>query len=134
MDAEHIAEIYLRHFAAKQRDDEWAVTEVDNEVRRDPIGGWHVTRELVRKAESDEALAYVAAGPLEVEKRDIHDKCVSRRDGDLLFHPTVEYQFRATSNRSRSWPARPRHSCASIAVGIHRSLNFEFGSPLASKQ
>jgi hypothetical protein len=65
MDAEDIAEIYLRHFAAKHQDDEWAVTEVDDLVRRDPIGGWDVTRELVRKAESDEALAYVAAGPLE---------------------------------------------------------------------
>jgi hypothetical protein len=65
MDTEDLVATYLTYFAAKREDDRWAVTEVDDLVRRDPLRGWEITRELVRKAESDEALPYVAAGPLE---------------------------------------------------------------------
>src|SRR6516225_3049095 len=62
---EDIAAAYLGHFATKRKDDAWAVTEVDDLIRRDAVRGWEVTRALVQKAESDEALAYIAAGPLE---------------------------------------------------------------------
>ncbi len=34
-------------------------------IGRDPLAGWRVTCLLIKKAPSDESLAYVAAGPLE---------------------------------------------------------------------
>jgi hypothetical protein len=49
----------------KQQEDSWAVREVNTLVRDDPAEAWEVTRILVETAPSDEALAYVAAGPLE---------------------------------------------------------------------
>jgi len=62
---EEIAATYLRYYGLKQQEDRWAVAEVDALVRDDPTEAWEVTRVLVNTAPSDEALAYVAAGPLE---------------------------------------------------------------------
>jgi hypothetical protein len=62
---EEIAATYLRYYVLKKQEDRWAVREVDTLVRDDPTEAWEVTRILVNAAPSDEALAYVAAGPLE---------------------------------------------------------------------
>ena len=34
-------------------------------VKRDPEGAWDILLELIRRADGDRALAYIAAGPLE---------------------------------------------------------------------
>ncbi|HEX4784511.1 MAG TPA: hypothetical protein VH350_09235 [Candidatus Sulfotelmatobacter sp.] len=65
MGREEIAATYLRCYVLKQQEDRSAVREVDTLVRDDPAEAWEVTRILVNTAPSDEALAYVAAGPLE---------------------------------------------------------------------
>ena len=65
MDSEKIATTYLRYFEAKRETDIWARDEVDTLVLRDPERGWEITRTLVNKALTEEALAYIAAGPLE---------------------------------------------------------------------
>lgn len=65
MNAEELATAYLQYFETKQEDDRWAWSDVDQLVRRKPDQGWEVIRLLVNKAPSDEALAFVAAGPLE---------------------------------------------------------------------
>ena len=65
MEREGIAKAYLRYFEGKLESDRWSVEEVDAAVARDPDEGWELTRVLVGMAGSDEALAYVAAGPLE---------------------------------------------------------------------
>lgn len=65
MDANELASAYLRYFGSKRKEDWWAWNDVDDLVRRDAERGWEVTRVLVNKSSSDEALAYVAAGPLE---------------------------------------------------------------------
>lgn len=65
MNAEELATAYLQYFETKQEDDRWAWSDVDELVRRKPDQGWEVVRLLVNKAASDEALAFVAAGPLE---------------------------------------------------------------------
>jgi hypothetical protein len=62
---EQVVDSYLRHYALKEDQDLWAFDEVDQVVRRDPAAGLRLTCLLVNKASSDEALAYVAAGPLE---------------------------------------------------------------------
>jgi hypothetical protein len=65
MGREEIAVTYLRYYVLKQQEDRSALQEVDTLVRDDPTEAWEVTRILVNTAPSDEALAYVAAGPLE---------------------------------------------------------------------
>ena len=65
MDANELASAYLRYFESKRKEDWWAWNDVDDLVRRDAERGWEITRVLVNKSSSDEALAYVAAGPLE---------------------------------------------------------------------
>jgi len=65
VDSEQIATKYLRYFETKQETDFWAIDEVDTLVLRDPERGWEITRTLVNRALTEEALAYVAAGPLE---------------------------------------------------------------------
>jgi hypothetical protein len=65
MSREELAAAYLRHYIFKQQEDGWAVREVDTLVQDSPTEAWEVTRILVNTAPSDEALAYVAAGPLE---------------------------------------------------------------------
>jgi hypothetical protein len=62
---EEIVDTYLRHYALGEKQDFWAFDEVNQIVRRDPATGWSLTCLLIKKAPSDEALAYVAAGPLE---------------------------------------------------------------------
>ncbi|HEY0702487.1 MAG TPA: hypothetical protein VGD60_06950 [Candidatus Acidoferrales bacterium] len=65
MDAEELAIAYLHYFETKRKEDRWAWAEVDDLVRRDPQNGWEVTRILVNRSTSEEALGFVAAGPLE---------------------------------------------------------------------
>jgi hypothetical protein len=60
-----LADTYLRHRALGREEDFWAWQEVDRIVRADLARGWEITLLLLKKTESDEALAYVAAGPLE---------------------------------------------------------------------
>jgi hypothetical protein len=72
---EHVVDTDLRHYALKQDQDFWAFDEVNQLVRRNPVAGWCVTRLLINKAPSDEALAYIAAGPLE-DLLAFHDSAV----------------------------------------------------------
>ena len=67
LDLDEIAEAYLRHHAQQNDADFWAWQEVDRIVRanRELDRAWQITLLLLRKAETDEALSYVAAGPLE---------------------------------------------------------------------
>jgi hypothetical protein len=65
VNSDTIAAAYLRYFEAKQPKDEWAVAAVDTLVRQDPHGAWKVVGTMINTAGSEEALAYVAAGPLE---------------------------------------------------------------------
>ena len=81
MGREEIAATYLRHHLLKQQEDSWAVREVDTLVRDDPTEAWEVTRVLVNTAPSNEALAYVAAGPLEE---------LLHRHGSVLIDPIEE--------------------------------------------
>jgi hypothetical protein len=62
---EQVVDSYLRHYALKEEQDFWAFDQVNHIVRRDPAAGWRLTFLLVNKSPSDEALAYIAAGPLE---------------------------------------------------------------------
>jgi hypothetical protein len=58
---------YLRHHAQRNDADFWAWQEVDRIVRenRELDRAWEITLLLLRKADTDEALGYIAAGPLE---------------------------------------------------------------------
>jgi hypothetical protein len=62
---DELAHVYLRHYQLKRQEDFWAVEEGDHLVDHDADLGWALTKILIDKAVSDEALAYVAAGPLE---------------------------------------------------------------------
>jgi hypothetical protein len=61
-----LAETYLRQYETKSDDDFWAYERVDDLVKKEPQAGWRITLKLVELAPSGAALAYVAAGPLEV--------------------------------------------------------------------
>ncbi|MGH9545807.1 MAG: DUF6869 domain-containing protein [Terriglobales bacterium] len=66
MTTEHqLVATYLRYFETKQDEDFWAWEQVDALVRNDPDQAWEMVRNLIEHTTSDEALAYVAAGPLE---------------------------------------------------------------------
>ena len=65
MNQEKVADAYLSYYKTKQIEDWWAVEEINNLVAHDADKGWRITSLLINKALSDEALAYVAAGPLE---------------------------------------------------------------------
>src|ERR1700740_3280425 len=65
MDTEELIKAYLLYFETRQEADRWAWNEVDDLVRYDPDKGWKVTYLLINKANSDEALGFIAARPLE---------------------------------------------------------------------
>lgn len=65
LDVDELGAAYLRYFETRRKEDQWAWDYVDELVRRDGDGGWSMTRALINKCDSDEALAFVAAGPLE---------------------------------------------------------------------
>jgi hypothetical protein len=60
-----LADVYLRHHSERREEDFWAFEEVQRIVQTDFSLAWVITRLLVEKANSDVALNYVAAGPLE---------------------------------------------------------------------
>jgi hypothetical protein len=66
VDLKTLADTYLRQYETKGDEEFWAWQEVDRIVRSGDLDlAWEITLLLLRKAETDEALGYVAAGPLE---------------------------------------------------------------------
>ena len=64
-DLNTLADAYLRQHATKSDDGFWAWEEVNRRVRSNDLDtAWEITLLLLQKA-SDDALGYVAAGPLE---------------------------------------------------------------------
>jgi hypothetical protein len=79
---------YLCHYTLKREEDWWAVEELYSLIRVNIVEAWEITRILVNTASSDEALAYVAAGPLEdllksqsIRKRQLEGSSVAVRRG-----------------------------------------------------
>jgi hypothetical protein len=64
-DLNTLTDVYLRHHSQKEQADFWAWLEVERRVRTSLHRGWEVTLLLLKKAKTDAALGYVAAGPLE---------------------------------------------------------------------
>ena len=67
---EELLSAYLARAASEGdsgADDErfWAVEAMWDIVEKDPDGAWSILLELIRRADGDRALAYIAAGPLE---------------------------------------------------------------------
>jgi hypothetical protein len=64
-DLNTLADTYLRHHATQNDDDFWAWQRVDGIVRGGDLDrAWEIALLLLRKA-PDDALGYIAAGPLE---------------------------------------------------------------------
>jgi len=61
----NLAGAYLRYRTERREEDSWAWEEVERQVKTDLNKGWLITRLLIQKSESVDALFYVAAGPLE---------------------------------------------------------------------
>lgn len=71
MDLEVIAELYLGYQHKKDPSDQWAWDAVKNLINQNADEAWETTSILVNKTTSDEALAYVAAGPLRICSKDM---------------------------------------------------------------
>lgn len=56
---------YFDHWRTKRDDLAWAWDKVTDKILADPREGWHLVRELIQAAPTEDALLYVAAGPLE---------------------------------------------------------------------
>jgi len=67
MDAElnALTDVYLRRPPSQSSGDFWAWEEVERRVRVSLAQGWEVIQALVEKADAENSLGYVAAGPLE---------------------------------------------------------------------
>lgn len=64
-DLNTLADTYLRHHATRSVEDFWARERVDEMIRGGDLDrAWEITLLLLRKA-PDDALGYIAAGPLE---------------------------------------------------------------------
>jgi len=64
-DLNTLADTYLHHHATRRDEDFWAFGEISQIVRSGDLDkAWNITLLLLRKA-TDEALGYIAAGPLE---------------------------------------------------------------------
>jgi hypothetical protein len=65
-DLNTLADTYLHQYATKRDEDFWACQEVNRILRSGDLDlAWEITLLLLRKAQTDDALGYVAAGPLE---------------------------------------------------------------------
>jgi hypothetical protein len=65
VDLRNLADTYLRHSRFHSDDDFWAWEEVHRIIKTDPDKAWRVTLLLLDKAESDNEVGVIAAGPLE---------------------------------------------------------------------
>jgi hypothetical protein len=65
LNKQRIADRYFQHVPGTLDAAHDVVEEVDELVRSNPRAAWRVIRELIDRAPSEEALAYVASGPLE---------------------------------------------------------------------
>ena len=76
-----LADAYLRQWSHRHDEDWWAFGQVCGVVRSDPEKAWALMRILLHKADSNVALANVAAGPLE-DLLEIHGPAVIDRVED----------------------------------------------------
>ena len=60
-----LTDVYLRNHAGCRDEDFWAWLEVQRLVKTDLEQAWGIVQLLVERADSDAALGYVAAGPVE---------------------------------------------------------------------
>jgi len=60
-----VANTYTRHYKQRSDDDFWAWQEVQRMIKTDLTQGWSIVQLLLEKADSQEMLGYIAAGPLE---------------------------------------------------------------------
>jgi hypothetical protein len=60
-----LSDVYMRHHASSRDEDFWAWEEVQRRIKADLAQALEVILTLVERADSDDALSYIAAGPLE---------------------------------------------------------------------
>lgn len=65
MNPEDAAEIYWRYYHEKNSNDSWILEKTDVLFNSNIDEVWEITRAVIKTAPSNQALAYVAAGPLE---------------------------------------------------------------------
>lgn len=64
-ESRELVSAYFEHWRTNDDALAWAYDRVSNEIRKKPIEGWELVLALIAAAPNDEALDYVAAGPLE---------------------------------------------------------------------
>ncbi len=91
LDLNNLANAYLRNQRSPNKDaDFWAWEEVRRIVLTDLDAGWKITLLLLEKAESDDEVGYIAAGPLE-DLIDIHGhKALDRIEEAAITTPRLQ--------------------------------------------
>lgn len=77
---ENLIESFLRHQPGVSDEEFDSIDELDEIVKNDPVEALKIVQELLRRAASDDARSYIAAGPLEN---------LVRHSSDEFFH-TIE--------------------------------------------
>jgi hypothetical protein len=90
LNLEVITDAYLRYQAKRDRSDQWAWDAVESLINRDPDEAWKISCMLVNKASSDEALAFVAAGPLEDLLKKHGSKVIERVEAESTSNPRLQ--------------------------------------------
>lgn len=65
MDDQTLVAAYFDHWRTKRDDLAWAWDNVTDKILADPRQGWFLLLALIQAAPTEDALLYVAAGPLE---------------------------------------------------------------------
>lgn len=109
MDTRILVDRYFEHVRGTTGDDAFdVVEEVDELARADPMTAWKVVRALVDAAPSDDALSYIAAGPLEILLRMHGETVVSRIRHDAERNERVAEALRHVLVSEQELSARVR--------------------------
>lgn len=97
-----IVDGYLQHFM--RRDDSWfwAWEAVNDYLSSDPDHAWRLTLQLIASAPTEEALAYVAAGPLEDILYARGERYIAEVERRAVQDPKFRRALRSVCNESTS--------------------------------
>jgi len=113
-----LADAYLKHYETGDDSLAWAFSTVNGIILRDAERGWAITLALIANACTDNALGYVAAGPLE-EMLEVHGNTIIDRVEDLArSEPKFRRALSFVTCFKDSMPETVRSRIGQIVAGL----------------
>lgn len=101
-----VAKSWLSFQRVREDKDIWALDDLDDKIRTDPVSAWEIIRELCQLAQSDEELCAIGAGPVEDLVRQYGETAVQQLEKIIA----LDHKFAKVAACVWAWESPARSS------------------------